>query len=58
MSDGDRKGDVNADTTKDQSSGLTPHEVELAQERTPAEPEVVGVRRGMFGATQGPDTTG
>ena len=49
---------MNADTTKDQSSGLTPHEVELAQERTPAEPEVVGVRHGMFGATPGADTTG
>ncbi|MBW8731194.1 MAG: NADH-quinone oxidoreductase subunit C, partial [Terrabacter sp.] len=50
--------DVIADTTKDQSSGLTPHEVELAQSRTSTEPEVVGVRRGMFGAAQGPDTTG
>ena len=60
MSDGDKnaKGDVVADTTKDQSSGLTPREVELAQERTHTEPEVVGVRHGMFGATQGGDTTG
>ena len=58
MSDGEKKGDVVADTTKDQSSGLTPHEIELAQARTPSEPEVVGVRHGMFGATQGADTTG
>src|SRR6478736_5629292 len=44
--------------TKDLASGLTPHEIELAQQRTPAEPEVVGGRHGMFGATKGADTTG
>ncbi|MFC7595663.1 NADH-quinone oxidoreductase subunit C [Terrabacter sp. GCM10028922] len=62
MSDGEKKDDpgaVNADTTKDQSSGLTPHEIEIRQRAVAAsEPVVVGVRRGMFGATQGGDTTG
>jgi NADH-quinone oxidoreductase subunit C len=52
--------DVNkaAETTHDQSSGLTPHELEAKRESGPAGPEVIGVRRGMFGATQGNDTTG
>ena len=61
MSDGDKKddaGSVNADTTKDQASGLTPGEIELAQPGGPAEPEVVGMRHGMFGVTQGGDTSG
>jgi NADH-quinone oxidoreductase subunit C len=61
MSDGEKKDDkdaVNADTTKDQASGLTPGEVELARPGGPSEPEVVGLRTGMFGATQGSDTSG
>ena len=70
MSDGDATKDeptadgpkdaVNADTTKDQTSGITPGELELAQPEgaNPAGPQVVGLRRGMFGATQGGDTSG
>ncbi|NUO36172.1 MAG: NADH-quinone oxidoreductase subunit C, partial [Dermatophilaceae bacterium] len=61
MSDGDKKDAVpavNADTTKDQTSGITPGEVELAQPGSGSEPKVVGMRRGMFGATRGADTTG
>ncbi|HET8896565.1 MAG TPA: NADH-quinone oxidoreductase subunit C, partial [Protaetiibacter sp.] len=51
-------------TEKSQESGLTPGEIELAQATsTGAEPgettaKVVGLRKGMFGATQGGDTTG
>ena len=35
-----------------------PHEHRAAQQRTPAEPEVVGVRHGMFGADGTGDTSG
>ena len=69
MSDADKPGKgtekkdgapaVNADTTKTQTSGLTPHEVEIRQDAAAGlEPEVVGVRHGMFGVTQGGDTSG
>ena len=45
----------------DQEAGLTPGEVEKLEEAAAGEsgePEVLGVRRGMFGPTQGQDTTG
>ena len=64
MSDGDATKDdrdvVNADTTKDQTSGITPGEIELAQTdgANPTGPRVVGMRTGMFGTTQGGDTSG
>jgi NADH-quinone oxidoreductase subunit C len=64
MSDGDATKDdknvVNADTTKDQTSGITPGEIELAQPEgaNPTGPQVVGMRTGMFGSTQGGDTSG
>ncbi|MGW5240862.1 NADH-quinone oxidoreductase subunit C [Monashia sp. NPDC004114] len=64
MSDGDATKDgtnvVNADTTKDQTSGITPGEIELAQTEgaNPTGPRVVGMRTGMFGTTQGGDTSG
>ena len=61
MSDGDKKDvppAVHADTTKDQTSGLTPGEVELAQPGGAAAPQVVGIRKGMFGSVMGQDTSG
>ena len=69
MSDGEQKAPEAADG-KDQSSGLTPHELAMRAGSTgsaegPAvvnpgasEPKVVGMRRGAFGATQGGDTSG
>jgi NADH-quinone oxidoreductase subunit C len=58
MSDADAPVNAAAETTHDQSSGLTPHELEATRQSGPEGPEVIGVRAGMFGAKQGSDTTG
>ncbi|MDN5767939.1 MAG: NADH-quinone oxidoreductase subunit C [Humibacillus sp.] len=69
MSDGEQKAPEAADG-KDQSSGLSPHELAMRAGSAgsadgPAvvnpgasEPKVVGMRRGSFGVTQGGDTSG
>ena len=53
-----KKSAVGADTTTDQTSGLTPAEIELRREAEVSEPQLVGMRTGMFGVTQGGDTSG
>ena len=55
--------DVTSGPEKAQEGGLTPGEIELAGTGTDLEPgesspKVVGMRKGMFGATQGSDTSG
>jgi NADH-quinone oxidoreductase subunit C len=46
-----------ANTTHDQGSGLTSHELEVSRPGASSGPEVIGVRQGMFGARNG-DTSG
>ncbi|TQM64335.1 NADH-quinone oxidoreductase subunit C [Humibacillus xanthopallidus] len=47
-----------ADTTHDQGSGLSSHELEVSRPGASTGPEVIGVRKGMFGAHDGGDTSG
>ncbi|MBB2986135.1 NADH-quinone oxidoreductase subunit C [Terracoccus luteus] len=58
MSDAEKKSGPEAGSAGDQTTGLTPGEVDLRREGSGSEPRVVGMRQGMFGATQGGDTSG